>query len=136
MKNLDFRKNNNIIYQCKTEAIAIELFKEADNQGFPWCSGDSFLVGKNQWDKYKSLTCYDITGGCFGIAEQWEEPHIKVMFPLSGIHREWLIKVKSMNWTLPISIRRMIDTILDRDYYNIEQQDYMNILRKNYLETF
>jgi len=46
-----------VTVNCKTEELAKEFLSHCHNEGIKWSDGDS-LISQNEWNNYKSKTCY------------------------------------------------------------------------------
>lgn len=62
----------NITVYCKTEELANEFLDLADDFGYKWCTGKSYLA-ENCWKKYKHNTVYDLMIGEFCYIEYLKE---------------------------------------------------------------
>jgi len=61
-------KQDNTVFHCEIEDIAIEFLSIAHNLDYEWRNGDSYLH-KNEWSFYKEETCYNIKNGTFADVE-------------------------------------------------------------------
>ena len=55
--NLEDFKNKKIAINCRTKKEAKRFLTYLHNQGLSW--GETSLLKKHNWDKYKENTCYD-----------------------------------------------------------------------------
>ncbi|MCP5006662.1 MAG: hypothetical protein GY941_22375 [Planctomycetes bacterium] len=60
----------NLVVNCTTEEQAKTLLKWAHSKGKKWGSGGSYLNSTN-WEEYRQHTCYNLTKGRFGGANEY-----------------------------------------------------------------
>lgn len=57
-----FKQKDRTVIQCDTEEKANKLMIEFNKLGKKWCTGDSYTVNDNQWNVYRTKTCYSNKG--------------------------------------------------------------------------
>jgi hypothetical protein len=71
MENINWKElfsNEMNVFHCETEDLANHLLSIAHNLGYQWVLSASYLE-KNNWNKYKEETCYEIYSGHFSRRE-------------------------------------------------------------------
>lgn len=57
-----FKQKDRMVIHCDTEEKANKLMIEFNKLGKKWCTGDSYAVNDNQWNVYRTKTCYSNKG--------------------------------------------------------------------------
>lgn len=57
-----FKQKDRMVIHCDTEEKANKLMIEFNKLGKKWCTGDSYTVNDNQWNVYRTKTCYSNKG--------------------------------------------------------------------------
>ena len=131
------------VYHCKNVEIAIELLRHANDQGYKWNSGDSY-IGRCDWSVYSEDTCYDILSGEFADLSYFKykteytviDTVTILNYPLTDIHYNWMMHIYKSNWyeRLAWSEQNLLSDIVSSRSYNFANRDTLNNIRRMWID--
>ena len=83
----DLKISENTVVHCRTEELANKVLAIAYSLGYKWKSGDSYLL-KNNWNGYKSETCYWLSDGIFHHTEYFIDSNIISAEEFIALHKK------------------------------------------------
>ena len=83
----DLKIDENTVVHCPTEELANKVLAIAYSLGYKWRSGDSYLL-MNNWNDYKSETCYLLSDGTFDNTEYFIDSNIISAEEFIALHKK------------------------------------------------
>lgn len=81
-----------VVIQCETKDEAKRILGMVHDHGYRWVSGDS-IIGHDNWEIYKKLTCYYIRKNVVGYASTiyYKREGFEIMssYDISDHEEEW-----------------------------------------------